>query len=85
MKTMPLGFAPRTEFEGLFLFGQSTMSHGVAGVTASGVDAAKAVLGIGTRELLTGKGELRLLRAEEVTNARMKGTEGEVERMEGEV
>ncbi|MFZ5818688.1 MAG: phytoene desaturase family protein [Chloroflexota bacterium] len=82
----PLGFTPRTEFEGLFLCGQSTMSHGVAGVTASGVEAAKAVLGVRTRDLLTGKGEgLRLLRAEEVTDARMEGTDGEEERMEGEV
>jgi hypothetical protein len=39
----PLAFSPRTEFEGLYLCGASTLSHGVAGVTQSGIDAAKAV------------------------------------------
>jgi phytoene dehydrogenase-like protein len=82
----PLGFTSKTEFEGLFLCGQSTTSHGVAGVTASGVDAAKAVLNCRTRDLLTGKGGgLRLYSADGVTDARMEGTDGEVERMEGEV
>lgn len=82
----PLGFTSKTEFEGLFLCGQSTMSHGVAGVTASGVDAAKAVLGVRTRDLLTGTGGgLKLYSADGVTDARMEGTDGEVERMEGEV
>jgi all-trans-retinol 13,14-reductase len=82
----PLGFTSKTEFEGLFLCGQSTTSHGVAGVTASGVDAAKAVLGVRTRELLTGTGGgLRLYSTDGVTDARMEGTDGEVERMEGEV
>src|SRR6185369_15487577 len=45
----PLAFSPRTEFEGLYLCGQSTLSHGVAGVTASGIDVAKAVLHCRTR------------------------------------
>jgi phytoene dehydrogenase-like protein len=62
----PLGFTARTEFEGLFLCGQSTTSHGVAGVTASGIDAAKAILNCGAREILTGRGSgLRLVGAEE--------------------
>ena len=52
----PLGFTARTEFEGLFLCGQSTTSHGVAGVTASGVEAAKAVLNCRTRDLLKQSG-----------------------------
>lgn len=52
----PLGFTPRTEFDGLYLCGASTMSHGVAGVTASGIDAAKAVLNVRSREILTQKG-----------------------------
>ncbi len=90
----PLGFTAKTEFEGLFLCGQSTMSHDVAGVTASGVDAAKAVLGLDrldlrssrTRDLLTGRGEgLRLLSTDGVTDARMEVTDAEEERMEGEV
>jgi phytoene dehydrogenase-like protein len=62
----PLGFSARTEFEGLFLCGQSTTSHGVAGVTASGIDAAKAILNCGARDILTGRGSgLRLVSAEE--------------------
>jgi hypothetical protein len=60
----------------------------VAGVTASGVEAAKAVLNCRTRDLLTGKGEgLRLVSADSVTDSRMgmdSGTDEE-ERMDGEV
>ncbi|GAB1470830.1 NAD(P)/FAD-dependent oxidoreductase [Chloroflexota bacterium] len=52
----PLGFTPRTPFEGLFLCGQSTISHGVAGVTQSGINAAKAVLNCRARDILTGTG-----------------------------
>ncbi|MDO9131151.1 MAG: hypothetical protein Q7U34_14920, partial [Anaerolineales bacterium] len=37
----PWAFSPRTEFDGLYLCGASTLSHGVAGVTQSGIDAAK--------------------------------------------
>ncbi len=52
----PWAFSARTEFEGLFLCGASTVSHGVAGVTQSGLDAAKAVLHCRTRDLLTQHG-----------------------------
>ncbi len=52
----PGAFSPRTEFEGLYLCGQSTLSHGVAGVTASGIDAAKAVLNCRSRDILTQQG-----------------------------
>ncbi|MCS7010320.1 MAG: NAD(P)/FAD-dependent oxidoreductase [Anaerolineales bacterium] len=48
----PLGFTARTEFDGLFLCGASTTSHGVAGATSSGLEAAKAVLGCRTEDLL---------------------------------
>ncbi|MCX7609026.1 MAG: NAD(P)/FAD-dependent oxidoreductase [Anaerolineales bacterium] len=48
----PLGFTVRTEFDGLFLCGASTTSHGVAGATSSGLEAAKAVLGCRTEDLL---------------------------------
>lgn len=83
----PLGFSARTEFEGLFLCGASTISHGVAGVTASGVEAAKAVLNVRARDILTGRGEgLRLWSADEVTDLetdKRMGTDEEL--MEGEV
>ena len=52
----PFAFSPRTEFDGLYLCGQSTLSHGVAGVTASGIDAAKAVLNCRSRDILTQSG-----------------------------
>ncbi len=52
----PWAFATRTEFEGLFLCGASTLSHGVAGATASGFEAAKAVLNCRSRDLLTHTG-----------------------------
>ncbi|MFT3890590.1 MAG: hypothetical protein QM730_03060 [Anaerolineales bacterium] len=56
----PLRFTPRTEFDGLFLCGQSTLSHGVASVTASGIDAAKAVLNCRSRDILTQSGNAPL-------------------------
>jgi phytoene dehydrogenase-like protein len=51
----PWSFSPRTDFDGLFLCGQSTLSHGVAGVTASGIEAAKAVLNCRASDILTQK------------------------------
>ena len=62
----PWAFSPRTDFDGLYLCGQSTISHGVAGVTASGINAAKAVLHCRSEEILTqhGPGPL-FLQAEE--------------------
>jgi phytoene dehydrogenase-like protein len=74
----PLGFTARTEFEGLFLCGASTTSHGVAGVTASGIDAAKAVLNCRTRDILTHKGSgPRFLQAEDASQ--WAGKRGEQE------
>ena len=52
----PWAFSPRTDFDGLYLCGQSTISHGVAGVTASGVNAAQAVLNCRANDILTQKG-----------------------------
>ncbi|MGE5463642.1 MAG: phytoene desaturase family protein [Syntrophothermus sp.] len=52
----PWSFSPRTDVEGLYLCGQSTLSHGVAGVTASGINAAKAVLNCRSSDILTQKG-----------------------------
>ena len=85
----PLGFTSRTEFEGLFLCGQSTTSHGVAGVTASGVEAAKAVLNVRSREILTQKGPGPLFLQAEDTSAwpehlKRKMEQGEVAREEEE-
>ncbi|MEO8355530.1 MAG: NAD(P)/FAD-dependent oxidoreductase [Chloroflexota bacterium] len=64
----PWAFSPRTEFEGLYLCGASTLSHGVAGVTQSGINAAKAVLNCRTSELLRQNGpSLTFLPSEDVS------------------
>jgi all-trans-retinol 13,14-reductase len=79
----PWSFSPRTDFDGLYLCGQSTLSHGVAGVTASGIEAAKAVLNCRSSDILTGKGSGPLfLQAEEPgtwpANLREKIERGEI-------
>ena len=85
----PWAFSPRTEFEGLYLCGASTLSHGVAGVTQSGIDAAKAVLHCQTRELLTQNGAgPTFLQSEDVSEwpeyLKRKMERGEVAREEEE-
>jgi len=86
----PLGFRAQTEFEGLYLCGQSTISHGVAGVTASGIDAAKAALNVRSRDILTQKGSGPLfLQSEDLStwpeHLRKKMEKGEVAREEEEM
>lgn len=62
----PRGFGIRTEFEGLLLCGASTESHGVAGVTATGLSAARKVLNCSYDDLLTRDGpELKIYPSEE--------------------
>ncbi|MBM3124509.1 MAG: hypothetical protein FJZ87_05465 [Chloroflexi bacterium] len=85
----PFGFTPRTEFDGLFLCGASTMSHGVAGVTASGIEAAKAVLNCRSSDILTQHGNGPLFLQAEDTSAwpeylKRKMERGEVAREEEE-
>ena len=64
----PLGFSTRTEFSGLYLCGASTQSHGVAGATHSGIEAAKAVLNCRARDILTQKGpSLTILPSEDIS------------------
>ncbi len=52
----PGGFNTTTPFQNLLLCGASTLSHGIAGVTGTGLAAARHVLGVPTRELLTQNG-----------------------------
>ena len=85
----PWAFSPRTEFEGLYLCGASTLSHGVAGVIHSGINAAKAVLNCQTRELLTQNGAgPTFLQSEDVSEwpeyLKRKMERGEVAREEEE-
>ncbi len=52
----PFGFGTQTEFENLLLCGASTDSHGVAGVTATGLAAARRILNCSNADLLTQNG-----------------------------
>jgi len=64
----PGSFQVQTEFDGLLLCGSSTLSHGVAGVTASGLSAARKILGCRTNDLLQMNGpELRIFPSEDIS------------------
>jgi phytoene dehydrogenase-like protein len=52
----PWAYQAATEFEGLWLCGASTLSHGVLGATMSGLDAARRILGCRMEALLRQKG-----------------------------
>ena len=53
----PGGFQIKTPFDGLYMCGASTLSHGIAGVTGTGLAAAKVILGVSdTEDLLTQHG-----------------------------
>ncbi len=59
-------FKTRSEIDGLHLCGASTLSHGVAGASISGLMAAQQILGIKSRDELLGPpdGSLRVFPAE---------------------
>ena len=78
----PWAFSPRTEFDGLYLCGASTLSHGVAGVTQSGIDAAKAALNCRARDILTQKGNGPLFLQSEDTSAWPENLKRKMERGE---
>jgi all-trans-retinol 13,14-reductase len=52
----PLAFRPESDFRGLYLCGASTMAHGVAYSTLSGLTAAGHILGCPARKLLRQNG-----------------------------
>jgi phytoene dehydrogenase-like protein len=52
----PMAFPLRTEFEGLWMCGASTLSHGVAGATSSGLSVAAQLLKVRVRDLLMAEG-----------------------------
>lgn len=60
----PLAFPVTTPFAGLRMCGASTLSHGVAGATMSGLVAAQTVLRCSRSELLTGTSEVTILPAD---------------------
>ncbi|NUP09596.1 MAG: NAD(P)/FAD-dependent oxidoreductase [Polyangiaceae bacterium] len=63
----PFAFGSRGPVDGLHLCGASTLSHGVAGTTISGLVAAQHVLGLERYDELVGPGDgsLRVVSAEE--------------------
>ncbi len=52
----PGNWGVRTPLENLWMCGASTLSHGVAGATLSGLAVARGILGVRQRELLTAGG-----------------------------
>ncbi len=64
----PGAFPVQTEIDGLLMVGSSTLSHGVSGVTASGMAAARKILNCRTADLLKMNGpELRIYPSEDIT------------------
>ena len=64
----PWAFPIKSEIEGLYMVGASTTSHGVAGVTQSGIECAKQILGVRTREILNRNGpEIEIYPSEDIS------------------
>lgn len=64
----PLAFPLRTEIAGLWLCGASTLSHGVAGATTSGLAVARQILRCRMADLLQANGpELKIYPSEDVS------------------
>lgn len=64
----PFGFQVSTPFEGLYLCGASTLGHGVAGASTSGLVAAATALGVPMASLLNAGGpEIPLYPSEDVS------------------
>lgn len=65
----PFGFPIDPAIEGLYLCGASTISHGVAGVTQSGLQAAQKILGCRRRDILSQNGpSLAIYPAEDISH-----------------
>jgi phytoene dehydrogenase-like protein len=67
----PLSFAQTSPVDGLVLCGASTISHGIAGASMSGLVAAQRVLGLASPEDCLGPadGSLRTIVAEDIAPA----------------
>lgn len=64
----PLAFPIRSGIENLYLCGQSTTSHGIAGTAGSGLSAAAAILGVRSSELLSKDGTpLRIYPSDDIS------------------
>ena len=64
----PLSFSARTDYDGLYLCGASTLGHGVVGATQSGIVTAKTVLNCRTGDILNQHGpDLTILPSEDTS------------------
>ncbi|MFN2208216.1 MAG: NAD(P)/FAD-dependent oxidoreductase, partial [Candidatus Promineifilaceae bacterium] len=64
----PGAFPVKSAIDGLYMVGASTLSHGVAGATSSGLAAARTILGCRTRDILKQGGpELRIYPSDDPT------------------
>jgi phytoene dehydrogenase-like protein len=64
----PLGFPIKSAIKGLYMVGASTMSHGVAGATGTGLQCASKILGRSVRNLLTQNGpEIKIYPSEDIS------------------
>ncbi len=64
----PGAFPIRTEIPGMYMVGASTISHGIAGATATGLAAARSILGCKTSDLLRQNGpEIKIYPSEDVS------------------
>jgi phytoene dehydrogenase-like protein len=64
----PFAFGTKTEFEGLWMCGANTLSHGVAGATASGLAVARQILGCRISEMLQQNGpEVQIYPSEDIS------------------
>ncbi len=64
----PFGFSTKTEIKNLYLCGASTLSHGVAGVTGTGLKATATILNCKTKDLLKQNGpELRIYPCDDIS------------------
>jgi len=64
----PFAFPVKSEIAGLYMVGASTTSHGVAGVTASGLNCAQQILGVDLGEILSQNGpEIEIYPSEDIS------------------
>src|SRR5262249_52153916 len=63
----PFAYPVKTPIDGLVLCGSSTLSHGVMGAAFSGLVAAREIVGGNIAVLLTQKGSIEILSAEDIS------------------
>jgi all-trans-retinol 13,14-reductase len=79
----PWGFSNQTGIAGLYLCGASTLSHGVAGATGSGLAAAGKILGLRSDEMLIQNGPSLEIYPSEDLSRWPEALRRKIERVEG--